>query len=856
MSCFMKLGVRSWLLCTLFILNFQKWNDLKAQAVRQQVIVEIFEGLPAKWDETTPKRAADDSWKTSVLGFAKIPAKYNSRGAAIDRVAPFLMLSKFESFYPEGDYNFILRSRIKSILRIDGKIITSTNSITSNAAGHEEIPPLVVPADRRWKALETNSQERVIGWKSDGKPHQFELTTVMADKGTRPETGELAVYLVPKSPRHVLPEIVGPENSPKVFMTDVSWNQFRFEQLDLISALNSGKRRSAYISEDSYWEKRHALARKMAGENLKDLSEFSSSRLDRMLQESDPSRRPASLADDASFMRRVYLDVVGQVPSPEEQLVFLNEADPNRRRVLIDRLLDDPRRADAWMGYWQDLLAENPGILKPTLNNTGPFRYFLRDALGDNLAMDRLVTQLVQMEGTVLGGAAAGFSMASQNDSPMAAKAHILAKAFLASELKCARCHDAPKHPYDQSDLFELAAMLAGKEVSVPKSSSVVVAPGARVPAISISLEPGDKIQPRWSLSEISSADQPANVLPANPTTRDRLAALLTWAGNQRFAKVIVNRVWALRTGRPFVEPIDDWDLKTQTRFPEVMEALATDFMRNGYDLKRLDRLILNSHYYQSKVVPDDSSDSLIGPARRRLSAEQLVDSLFAIAGKTFDCEELCLDPEGRRPASEFISLGHPRHAWEMTSASNERDRPALGLPAATQITDLMQAFGWRSSRQDPLTMREVFVTPLQPGILATGLVHTRIARLSDDSKWTQIAIEAETIPELADQTVRRILSRPASAADLSDAKELFQENFENRHVPNAKRIDKTPRSHRPRVSWSNHLKPLATEIQIAEEAEVRAGDPPTARLTSAFREAYEDWVWALINSPDFLFIP
>ena len=149
MLCFMKPAVRSLFLFAILILNFEKWNELKAQAVRQQVVVEIFEGLPSKWNEATPQRAADDSWKTSVLGFAKIPAKYNSRGAAIDRVAPFLMLSKFERSYPEGDYNLILRSRMKSILRIDGKIITSTNSITNNAAGHEEIPPLVVPADRR-----------------------------------------------------------------------------------------------------------------------------------------------------------------------------------------------------------------------------------------------------------------------------------------------------------------------------------------------------------------------------------------------------------------------------------------------------------------------------------------------------------------------------------------------------------------------------------------------------------------------------------------------------------------------------------------------------------------------------------
>jgi hypothetical protein len=854
-------GVR-YLIYSLFIsgliLKAALGMETQSVTVSKKVSVRIFERLPEKWNEVTPNRGADEIYETPLMGFAGVPKKYNSQGAIIDRSAPFLMLSKFERAYPKGDYDLILRSRAKSILRIDGKKIAETKSITTNAGGHEEFPPLVIPSDNRLKALETNSQERLIRWTSDGNRHEFELASVIGDKKTRPETGELAVYLIPKSINlsDTMPLMAGPEGAPAVVMTDSGWNQFRVNHEDQLTAIETQKRQIAYLSEDAYWQNRHAMARKLVGESLKDFAELTPAKLDRLIQGAFPSRKLAPLADDSSFVRRVYLDVVGQVPSPQEQLLFFNDPASDRRRRLIARLLDDPRRADAWMGYWQDLLAENPGILKPTLNNTGPFRYFLREAIGDNLPMDRMVTQLVRMEGSVLGGSAAGFSMASQNDSPMAAKAHIIAKAFLASELKCARCHDAPKHPYDQSDLFELAAMLAGKPVDVPKSSSVVIAPGARVPAISISLEPGDKILPRWSLSEISSEELPANVLPPNPSTRDRMASLLTWAGNRRFAKVMVNRVWAVRTGRPFVDPIDDWDVKTQIRFPEALEALAADFMRNGYDLKRLDQLILNSHYYQALVVPDDSQDSLLGPARRRISAEQLIDSLFAIAGKTFDCEELCLDPEGRRPASEFINLGHPRYAWEMISPSNERDRPALGLPAATQITDLMQAFGWRSSRQDPLTIREEAVTPLQPGLLATGLVHTRIARLSDQSQFTEIALSSKSVEELADLTIRRVLSRSATAQEIVEAKDLFSAEFNDRIPGQSKLVKLTPRSHRHRVSWSNHLRPMATEIQIEEEAAVRAGDPPSALLTNRFREAYEDWVWALLNCPDFLFLP
>src|SRR5204863_6517340 len=114
--------------------------------------------------------------------------------------------------------------------------------------------------------------------------------------------------------------------------------------------------------------------------------------------------------------RRVTLDTVGVVPSLEEIAAF--EAKPDRAAV-IDKLLADPRWADHWMGYWQDVLAENPNILNPTLNNTGPFRWWIYESLLDNKPMDRFATELILMEGSLRFGGAAGFSMASQNDVPM-----------------------------------------------------------------------------------------------------------------------------------------------------------------------------------------------------------------------------------------------------------------------------------------------------------------------------------------------------------------------------------------------------------------------------------------------------
>ena len=144
---------------------------------------------------------------------------------------------------------------------------------------------------------------------------------------------------------------------------------------------------------------------------------------------------PAPLTNDLAFLRRVTLDLAGVFPSLDEILSFEADVSPDKRARVIDRLLDDPRWADNWVGYWQDLLAENPNVVKPKLNNTGPFRDWIHEAFLDDKPMDRFATELILMQGSKLGGGPAGFGMATQNDVPMAAKAHVIGTAFLGIEI-------------------------------------------------------------------------------------------------------------------------------------------------------------------------------------------------------------------------------------------------------------------------------------------------------------------------------------------------------------------------------------------------------------------------------------
>ncbi|MFZ9435716.1 MAG: DUF1553 domain-containing protein [Opitutales bacterium] len=588
-----------------------------------------------------------------------------------------------------------------------------------------------------------------------------------------------------------------------------------------------------------------------------------------------PEYRPLStrltpLTDDLAFLRRVTLDTVGVPPSPDEIAAFAADASPDKRAKAIDRLLADPRAADHQMGYWQDVLAENPNILNPTLNNSGPFRWWIYESLIDRKPLDLMVTELLRLKGSSAAGGPAGFGIASQNDVPMAAKATIVTTAFLGVETKCARCHDAPAHTSKQEQVFALAALLETKAVKVPATSSVSMAKlreGGRKPLIEVTLEPGASVEPHWPFPEFSQ-ESIADELAFDPKDpRDRLATLITAPQNERFAQVMANRIWARLMGRGLVEQPWDWE-RSKHSHPELLRWLGRELVRSGYDADHLRRLILNSHAYQraTDLTQKLTHPLYVAPAPRRLSAEQVVDSMFATTGKPFRTEEASLDIDSIREQANSVTLGQPRRAWMLTSTSNERDRPALALPRIQAVCDVMAAFGWRASRPDPVTERESSANSLQPAILSNGTMGTWITRLSEDHGVTSLAFKARSTDELVDALFLRLLTRRPTDAEKAKYVAYLSPGFEGRCVSNGFTTENgrminlaLPRPAGPRrpeyyVSWSNHLNDMATTVRMQQEAAARKGDPATPQLTDDWRRRAEDVVWALVNSPEFLY--
>jgi hypothetical protein len=562
------------------------------------------------------------------------------------------------------------------------------------------------------------------------------------------------------------------------------------------------------------------------------------------------------LADDLTFLRRITLDTVGVPPSEDEIRVYLADAPAQRRSQAMKRLFKDARRADHWMGYWQDVLAENPNLLTGSLNNTGPFRMWLHEALVDNKPLDVIVTELIRMEGTPTHGGPAGFGVAGQNDSPFAEKGLILAGAFLGVEMKCARCHDSPSHESKQEDLFRLAAMLNQKPLEVPATSSVPMdklSAGGRKPLIQVTLAPGTKVEPVWPFPQFVD-DKEATPLAENPkNSRDLLAAMITAPQNERFAQVIVNRIWHRLMNRGLVTQPEDWE-KSEMSHPELLQWLAREFVRSGYSLNAVCQLIFESHAYQRQSSPalKQPEALFVAPAPRTMHAEQVVDSLFAATGKPFKVEELSFDIDG---ISSQRTFGHARRAWMLTSTSNERDRPSLTLPRVQAVLTVLESFGWRGARQSPVTQRESAPNVLQPAVLANGTMSSWVTRLSDDHALVKLALQAKSPEEIVRRVYLRLLTREPDATELKDGIELLQPGFETRKQTSLAPVRAEKRKRPYFVTWSNHLDGPANALASEIEEAARQGDPATTRLQPAWRESMEDFLWTMINKPEAIHI-
>lgn len=794
-------------------------------------------------------------------GFAttRLPNRYTPRGVIGDRPGPSVLRLVTELDLPPGKHQILLRTLDAARVYVGDKLVVERKSKPKlNGSAHNKVYNLPIPPAGVVQATAAHD-DVVAEFEADGGAVRVEAYRMLGGDKRRPQLGEFLVAIATEGGPF---QVVGGDWQP----TDSAWQSLLDRESAIVRDWNRNARTQVSEREAAYWAKRHEEAATSAIPPVAPPEIVSPERarnaIDQfVLHHLDANGlEPTPVVDDATFLRRATLDICGRGPTLSE-LELLGQTQENSialdRSAVIETLLASDEWADRWTPYWLDVLAENPALTKPTLNNSGPFRYYIHDALVDNWGFDRFVTNLVLMEGSRYLGGPAGFGMASQNDVPLAAKAHILGTAFLGVEMKCARCHDAPSHPFAQADLFSIAAMLNRKPLKVPASSSIPATPEELAEmVVKVSIKPGESIKPVWPFPEFSDIESDDR-FEQSSDTRAKLAQAITHPENSRFREVVVNRIWTELIGTGLVDMTGDWTDR-QPSHPELLKYLAREMLVSGDDIKHVTRLIMNSALYQRAAVPgvgpeSFDADDLRGPVRRRLSAEQVVDSLHVAVGKPMRGEVQSFSQDGVQDTSKFVDLGRPSRAWQLVCTASERDRNSLSLPEVDSINELLQAYGWRPQRQEPVHRVDVTPTPLRPMLLANGTAAARLLDVTAGSQVTQLAVDAASPDDFVHGLFRSVLGRSATAKELARFAPAFANSFENRLTGKS---DPVAKVHRRRVSWRNHFDPVADELVRDRWTAIEGGDRPTQQLTNEFRELAEDTLWVLVNSPEFTWVP
>lgn len=379
---------------------------------------------------------------------------------------------------------------------------------------------------------------------------------------------------------------------------------------------------------------------------------------------------PLATIDDATFARRAYLDVVGRIPSFDELTEFLGDRAADKRDRLVDALIDSPGHRSHMANSWADLLR-----LKDELGRSlsgEPLKHWIRQSLEEDAPYDDMVRELLVAEGPAHapGNGATGHLMrdAGMLEDSMANTV----RAFLGARIECAQCHDHPYEPWTQEQYYAMVAFTGGMEHKLDLKDlafggplidlrSELVADRGRLAkgAFSRAMRPYTKGIEGSGTAEVAMPDDAAHrpgepvraatftgeVLGPDPRgkgkkgrgkrvevgSRESLADWVVGNDHGLFARAIANRTWERLMGRGVIEPLDDvWS--AMPRHFGLMGELERLMLEVDYDLDAFQRAVLRTDAWRAPALgPDDDGAGLLAPARRRLSAEQVWDSLVTL---------------------------------------------------------------------------------------------------------------------------------------------------------------------------------------------------------------------------------
>ena len=386
--------------------------------------------------------------------------------------------------------------------------------------------------------------------------------------------------------------------------------------------------------------------------------------IDRKLEQNNEKPQPA--LRDEQFVRRVYLELAGRIPTYDEAKKFLDSKSESKRTQLIDDLLESPDYVSHNYNYWADVLRLTE---RPNGNLfLDPYLAYVKESIASNKPYDQWVQEMLTANGKVWQTPAVGFQLRDQG-MPLPYIDNTV-RVFLGKQIGCAQCHDHPFDDWTQKQFYELAAFTSGTQFRINNNDPMFKqggtnpgelikqarekAPDGKIPgqfqqlvnanAYSIKFanralklphdyqysdgKPNEVVKPKVLWGEVPSSASSADL-------RQQFASWVTHRDNRQFARNIANRMWKKMFGQGIVEPIDDFNDSNKPSDPELLDHLTDEMLRLNFDLREFMRVIVNTRAYQRQALVRESFDTkpfyFAGPVLKRMTAEQLWDSLLTL---------------------------------------------------------------------------------------------------------------------------------------------------------------------------------------------------------------------------------
>jgi hypothetical protein len=582
------------------------------------------------------------------------------------------------------------------------------------------------------------------------------------------------------------------ESTPVATATVADGGKTAREAMEALRELNAAVQRDSKAGEKSSAAALPALPKKKVVPPT-----LTPAELDALVEKSlESSKAPlVSITSDVEFVRRIYLDVTGKLPTPEQTRAFVTTREKDKRPKLIEHLLNSPEYATNWARYWRDVIKYHATNQNANQVGYNELDTWLAKQLSKNRPWDEISRDLITGTGRNDENGAVAFALSHEVQAvEMAGE---VSRIFLGVQIQCAQCHDHPNDSWKRQQFHEFAAFFAGaqRRRANPKENPAV-------------FEVRDQPRARYTMPDLKDPTKQIPIAPKffltsdakplpmslTPAERHALAAdYVTNQDNPWFAKAYVNRIWYTLLGDSFYSPVDDMGPQRTAKAPEVLEALATQWQKGGYDVRWLFRTILNSKTYQREVRSTFSPSGrtpFASNAPSRLRADQILDSLAQALN-------LPLDGRPGGPGPGMTKKG---------GALAKKNSIAADLKGATakKAAGMGRNFGPRN--------------------LFNGLFGVDPSIPSDDILGT---IPQALFLMNGPQVNRAVEARPNTVLG-----EILSATPDNRQALNALYLRVFARE------------PTAKEVQTCGRYIETVGNR---------REAFEDILWSLINSTEFI---